>query len=460
LTALTATSPLAPPADRTGPSPVDDVAEVRPAARLRGSLRLPGDKSISHRALLLATLAAGTSRLSGVSDGEDVRTTARLVAGLGADVERRPADGGRVDYTVRSPGGDALVEPVDALDCGNSGTSLRLLAGVLAGQPLHAVLTGDASLRRRPLRRVVTPLRRMGATLDGRRDGDLAPLSIRGRHPLRAIEHRTEVPSAQVKSAVLLAGLRAAGATSVIESVATRDHTERMLRARGVEVETATTVDGASRITLQGGRAVLPLDETVPGDVSAAAFWLVAGAIHPDAELSIEGVGLNPTRTAAIDILARMGADLAVESSPSEGEPVGRVRVRSSVLRAVDLGPGDVAAAIDEIPVLCLAATQAAGTTTIHGAGELRVKESDRLAGIAAGLTALGARVLVEGDDIAISGPTPLRGARTDGLLDHRLAMTFAIGGLVADGPTTIAGASSVAISYPAFFDDLERVLA
>jgi 3-phosphoshikimate 1-carboxyvinyltransferase len=445
-----------------------DVVEVRPARRLRGTLRLPGDKSISHRALLLAALAEGTSRLSDVGDGEDVRTTAGLVAALGATVDRRSGIDGGVDYHVASPGIDGLTEPEDVLDCGNSGTSLRLLAGILAGRPFHAVLTGDASLRRRPLGRIVRPLRAMGAAIAARRGGTLAPLSIDGRSPLTAIDHATEVPSAQVKSAILLAGLRADGVTSVSEAVATRDHTERMLRARGLAVRTEV-IDGRTRISVAGGQRIGALDEVVPGDVSAAMFWLVAGAIHPDAELVLEGVGLNPTRTAAVDILRRMGADITVEASvhagaesPAErpGEPAGRLTVRSSTLRAVDLGPADVAAAIDEIPVLCLAATQASGTSRIRGAGELRVKESDRVAGIAAGLTALGARVEVDGDDLTIHGGARLGAARTDALLDHRLAMTFAVAGLVADGPTFVTAASSAAISYPSFFDDLERVLA
>ncbi|HET7027905.1 MAG TPA: 3-phosphoshikimate 1-carboxyvinyltransferase [Candidatus Limnocylindrales bacterium] len=454
----------------SGPlSDAADVVEVRPAPRLRGTLRLPGDKSISHRALLLAALAAGTSRLSGVGDGQDVRTTAGLVSALGATVNRRAAADGRVDYRVVSPGIDGLTEPEDILDCGNSGTSLRLLAGILAGRPFHAVLSGDASLRGRPLGRIVRPLRSMGAAIAARRGGTLAPISIDGRSPLTAIDHATEVPSAQVKSAVLLAGLRADGVTSVSEGVATRDHTERMLRARGVAVGTEA-IDDTVRVSVAGGQQILAFDEVVPGDVSAAMFWLVAGAIHPDAELVLEGVGLNPTRTAAVDILRRMGADVVVEptlhpgTDPAVdavmGEPAGRLSVRSSTLRAVDLGPVDVAAAIDEIPVLCLAATQASGTSTIRGAGELRVKESDRVAGIAAGLTALGARIEVDGDDLTIHGGGALRAARTDALLDHRLAMTFAVAGLIADGPTFVTAASSAAISYPAFFDDLERVLA
>jgi 3-phosphoshikimate 1-carboxyvinyltransferase len=330
---------------------------------------------------------------------------------------------------------------------------------------MRAVLDGDESLRRRPVARIIEPLRSMGAELHARRNDSLPPLTVVGRTPLRAIEFATSVPSAQVKSAVLLAGLRADGRTTVRESVATRDHTERMLRARGGAVERTAAPDGSVSVTVQGGVNVHALTERVPGDVSAAAFWLVAGAIHPDAELVLRDVGVNPTRRAVIDILRSMEAD--IEERPHNdrpddgvGEPIADLIVRSSTLRAVELGPADVAAAIDEIPVLCLAATAASGTTVIRGAGELRHKESDRITGIAAGLRALGARIDIDGDDLRIEGGAVLHGAETDSLDDHRLAMTFAIAGLVAGGTTSIERPGSAAISYPGFFDDLERVRA
>jgi 3-phosphoshikimate 1-carboxyvinyltransferase len=273
------------------------------------------------------------------------------------------------------------------------------------------------------------------------------------------------VPSAQVKSAILLAGLRANGRTTVREAVATRDHTERMLRARGVPVEREDAPDGRVAWTVQGGISVQTVDERVPGDVSAAAFWLVAGATHPDAELTLRDVGINPTRRAVIDLLRSMGAD--IEEHPRDpapddgvGEPVADLVVRSSALRAIELGPADVAAAIDEIPVLCLAASAASGTTVIRGAGELRHKESDRIAGVADGLGAMGARISIDGDDIRIDGGTALHGASTDSLDDHRLAMTFAVAGLLASGDTSVARPGSAAVSYPGFFDDLERVRA
>jgi 3-phosphoshikimate 1-carboxyvinyltransferase len=440
-----------------------DVVRIAAAPRLRGRLRMPGDKSISHRALLLAALARGESRIVGASGGADVASTAAAVQALGATVARTDLPDGTVEYVISSPGPDGLTEPGGVLDCGNSGTTLRLTSGVIASLPMYAVLDGDASLRRRPVARIIEPLRSMGAVLHARRSGSLPPLTVVGRSPLRAIEYGTPVPSAQVKSAILLAALRAEGVTRVSESVATRDHTERMLRARGVPVERIAHGAGAT-IEMAGGGTVAPHDERVPGDFSAAAFWLVAASIHRDAELHLAGVGVNPTRRALLELLESMGADIdatpAGQVRDGAGEPIADLVVRSAALRAIDVGPADTAAAIDEIPILCLAATQASGRTTIRGAGELRHKESDRLAGIAAGLTALGARVGLAGDEITIDGPTPLRGATTVALGDHRLAMTFAVAGLVAAGTTDVTGAASTSVSYPGFFDHIEGVQA
>jgi 3-phosphoshikimate 1-carboxyvinyltransferase len=439
---------------------VDEVA-VESARALRGRPALPGDKSISHRALLLALLAEGESIVAAASGGADVRSTAAILSVLGATVAAAEDGNGRITYRVVSPGIDGLVKPSSGLDCGNSGTSLRLVAGVLAGQPFTAVLDGDASLRGRPVARIIEPLRSMGATLSGRRQDTLPPVTVTGRRTLRPIDWTTAVPSAQVKSAILLAGLRADGTTRVHESVATRDHTERLMRARGVEVRTVAGPDGGCSIEIDGGQRVAAHDEAVPADPSAAAFWLVAGAIQPAAKLTMTGVGVNPTRRAAIDLLQAMGA--TIEERPADGagavgEPIADLTVRSSELRAIDVSPADSARAIDELPILCLAATQAVGRTTIRGAGELRVKESDRLAGIAEGLAALGADITIQGDDIAIVGRTALRGAAVDAHDDHRLAMTFAIAGLIASGRTTIHGARSAAISDPQFFAELERI--
>jgi 3-phosphoshikimate 1-carboxyvinyltransferase len=440
------------------------VASVAQATRLRGDIALPGDKSISHRALMLALLARGESRIRAASDGADVRSTAAVIRALGAAVTpSRPArgDGGRVDYVVSSPGAHALGQPGETLDCGNSGTTLRLFAGILAGLPLRATLDGDASLRGRPVARIIEPLRAMGAVLSGRRQDSLPPVTVVGHTPLQAVDWTTSVPSAQVKSAILLAGLRADGTTRVRESVATRDHTERMLRARGVTVRSIAEAGGGATIEIEGGADVQTMETRVPGDPSAAAFWLVAGAIHPDAELHISGVGVNPTRRGAIDLLRAMGAAIDETNERVEsGEPIADLAVRSSSMRGIDVAAADTARAIDEIPVLCLAATQASGTTRIRGAGELRVKESDRIAGIVGGLRALGADIDVDGDDLVITGPARLRGVVVESLGDHRLAMTFAIGGLIAQGSTTVLRAASAAISDPGFFGQIEEARA
>jgi 3-phosphoshikimate 1-carboxyvinyltransferase len=456
----------------------EDVAVVRAAGRLRGEVGLPGDKSISHRGLLLAALAAGESRIAGASDGADVRSTASVLRALGVAVDRVVGDegddghgvAGRVGYRVMSPGVEGLREPPGILDCGNSGTTLRLVAGILAGVPLTATLDGDDSLRARPVARIIEPLRAMGATLHGRRQDSLPPVTVVGRSRLQAIDWSTPVPSAQVKSAILLAGLRADGTTRVREAVATRDHTERMLRARGVVVRTIAGASGGVTIEIDGGRSVQAMDERVPADPSAAAFWLVAATIHPDADLRLPGVGLNPTRRAAIDILRAMGADIAEVATDEAGttgsaagtgetrEPIADLVVRSARLRGIEIRAAETARAIDEVPILCLAATQASGTTAIRGAGELRVKESNRIAGVVAGLRALGADITVDGDDLLITGPTSLRGATVSSYADHRLAMTFAIAGLVAAGDTRIEGARSAAISDPGFFGQVEAV--
>lgn len=446
-------------------APVADQVTVRPARRLRGEIRLPGDKSISHRALLLALLAAGESRITGAGDGRDVRATAGVAISLGASLTRLGGDARSVDYRVVSPGRAALEEPAGVLDCGNSGTTFRLVAGILAGRPGFAILDGDESLRRRPMARVAAPLVAMGATVAGRVGTTLAPFAISGSAALRAIEHATLVPSAQVKSCVLLAGLAATGTTAVREALPTRDHTERMLRARGVAVHTELLHDGGAIHRVAGPATVLPLDERVPGDVSAAAFWLVAASIHPDADLLLRNVGTNPTRRGIIDLLRRMGADIEerpVGTGPggASGEPIADLAVRSSALHGIDVDPAEVAEAIDEIPILCLAAAAASGRSRIRGIGELRHKESDRVAGIVAGLAALGARIRADGDEIEIEGGRALRGAVVASHDDHRLAMTFAVAGLIAPGTTQVGEPGSADVSYPGFFDELERVRA
>ncbi len=440
-------------------------ALVRPAPRLRGELRLPGDKSVSHRALLLALLAEGESRITGAGDGLDVRATALLVANLGATVQRSAAGPRAVDYRVVSPGRAGLREPPGVIDCQNSGTTFRLAAGILASLPRFAVLDGDDSLRCRPMGRLAVPLAAMGATIAGRAGATLPPFAITGRQPLAPISHEMVVPSAQVKSAILLAGLAAAGTTTVREAIATRDHTERMLRARGVMVRTERLPGGGAAHAVDGVAAVEPLDERIPGDISGAAFWLVVAAIHPDAELTLRDVGTNPTRRAIIDLLRRMGADIderpvGVAGGEDSGEPLADLVVRSSALRGIDVAPDEVAAAIDEIPVLCLAAAMADGRSVIRGVAELRHKESDRVAGITAGLERLGARIAARGDTIEIEGGRTLAGATVETHGDHRLAMTFAVAGLIARGETLVRDPGAADVSYPGFFAELERMRA
>ena len=430
---------------------------VRPVRQLTGECEVPGDKSISHRAALLGAIAEGPTEVQGYLEGEDCLRTLTAIQLMGVEVGKK----GPGHYRIAGVGLNGLAEPGDIVDCGNSGTTARLLIGFVAGQPFWTLLTGDESLRRRPMKRVAEPLALMGATIVGRADGGRLPLAVRGAARPRAIAYDTPVASAQVKSAILLAGLAADGTTRVREPVATRDHTERMLRARGVPVRTSAHDNGGAAVEVDGGVTPRAVDEHVPGDPSAAAFWLVAGAIQPAARLQIRHVGVNPTRRAVVDLLRTMGA--RIEETPTNaaddvGEPVADLTVRSSELEAIELGPAQTASAIDEIPILCLAATQARGRSVIRGAGELRHKESDRIAGIVAGLVAMGARIEAVGDDIVIDGPTALQGAVVDSLGDHRLAMTFAIAGLVAGGATTILGADSVAISYPTFFADLERI--
>ena len=440
---------------------------VTPAAHLRGELRLPGDKSISHRALIFAAIANGETLIVGAGDGHDVRSTAGMMRALGAACERLPSAPddapGTTRWQVRSPGRSALAARADGrLDCGNSGTSARLGAGLVAGVRGAHLLDGDDSLRRRPMTRVLEPLRAMGVAASGApgERGETAPLRIAGGS-LHGIEWHSDTPSAQVKSCVLIAGLAATGSTTYTERVATRDHSERMLAARGAKILREQEADGGWSIRVQGGAELRALPQVeVPGDPSSAAFWLVAASLHPDADLTIRGVSLNPTRRHVIEILRRMGASIEETSRPNDGsgEPIGDLRVRSADLRGVEISPRDVALAIDEMPILSLAATMARGETSIRGAGELRAKESDRIAGVADGLTRLGLTVRVDGDDLHFVGGERPIGGIPEVRGDHRLAMTFAIAALVGDGAVEIDDAAAAAVSYPTFFDDAARV--
>jgi len=407
------------------------LATIRQPAELRGSVEVPGDKSISHRALILNAVAAGPARIQNLATGEDVASTARCLRALGVKVS---------EEGVQGVGLHGLHAPHGPLDCGNSGTTMRLLAGLLAGQPFETTLTGDQSLSRRPMDRVTTPLAKMGAraTLD--------PLRV-GGGKLRGAEHVMDTPSAQVKSALLLAGLQADGVTRVVEPVRTRDHTERMLGAMAAPIR----VDG-SAVEVRRAARLDPLPLRVPGDLSSAAFWIVAAAFHPRALVELPGVGVNPTRAGILRLLpvAR------IKETKAGGEPTATLHARTMRgVRPWQWSDHLSAELIDELPVLAVAATQLGGRTVISGAGELRVKESDRIAAMAAGLAALGATIRELPDGWEIDGPVRLRGARVDSFGDHRVAMALAVAGLLAEGETEVEGADCVAVSYPRFWDDL-----
>jgi 3-phosphoshikimate 1-carboxyvinyltransferase len=427
-------------------------ATITPARRLSGRLRVPGDKSIAHRYALLAALAEGRSTLTDFAPGADCRSTLACLRGLGVDVVEGPAG----TITLLGRGFGELRSPVSSLDAGNSGTTMRLLAGVLAGHPFSSTLIGDASLSRRPMRRVIAPLERMGARIVAN-DGH-PPLAIHGAR-LHGISHRPETPSAQVKSAVLLAGLQAEGTTSVAEPAATRDHTERALTAFGGQV----AVDGLT-VSVMGGQRLQGRTLSVPGDFSSAAFWLVAAAALPGSRIVVEDVGVNPTRTALLDVLRRFGARVQVEITATEaGEPRGIVTVEGDRLGTLEIAPDEVPGLIDELPAIAALAAHG-GQVTVRGAGELRVKESDRIAALVAGFRALGIDADERADGFSVCGASTKAarpaGGTADARGDHRMAMAFAIAALAGDGPSIIDGADVVGISYPGFFEALERLAA
>ncbi len=422
---------------------------VEPAQQFHADLRVPGDKSIAHRALLFAAIADGESHIEGVPDGADVAATIACLRDLGVSLTQQGAV-----TRVKGGGLELLRSPGAALDCANSGTTMRLLAGLLAGSHVSATLIGDDSLQRRPMDRVAVPLRRMGAHITTQ-DG-CPPIRIEGRQ-LLGTEHRLDRPSAQVKSALLLAGLHALGPTAVIEPVATRDHTERLLAAMGAHLERH-----GSRAGVEPLRAPLhPLGLSIPGDFSSAAFLFAAAALRPGWSAVVHDIGLNPSRTAFLGILKTMGAEVDVEvDDPGALEPMGRVRVLGAELRAVVLKEELVSRAIDEIPVLLAVASQARGVTHVTGAGELRVKESDRLGAMADGLRRMGVNLKEGKDSISIEGPARLTGREVVAAGDHRVAMALAVAALAASGPTTIEGGSCVSVSYPGFFHVIRAATA
>jgi len=422
-----------------------------PMGPMKGAIRVPGDKSISHRALMFAGLAVGRSRISGLLEGEDVLATAAAMRQFGAHITRDD-DG---TWVVEGVGVGSLLEPKQALDMGNSGTSTRLLMGLVASHAITATFTGDASLSGRPMKRVIDPLSHMGASIEAS-SGGTVPLMLRGARPAVPITYRLPVASAQVKSAVLLAGLNTPGITRVIEPVPTRDHTERMLKGFGAKLEVSEE-NGETVIAVHGEADMKPMDVTVPGDPSSAAFFMVAASIVPGSDLTILNVGLNPTRAGLLAVLRQMGADIE-EISPREigGEPVADLRVRHAPLTGIAVDPAIAPAMIDEFPVLFVAAALASGTTRTSGLEELRVKESDRLAAMAAALTGVGAQVEEHEDGLTIhgTGGEPLRGstdAPVRSLLDHRIAMSMAIAGLASTGGVEIDDIAPIATSFPTF---------
>ncbi len=420
---------------------------VSPCPRLEGEVQVPGDKSISHRAVMLAALARGTSRVRGFLYGGDCEATLAAISALGLEVERPAPD----DVILHSPGPEGWQEPPDVVDCANSGTTMRLLTGLLSGPPLTSVLTGSAQLRRRPMKRVTQPLRQMGACILGRRDGQYAPLAIRGG-ALRGITYELPVASAQVKSALILAGLFADSPTTIREPGPARDHTERMLCGLGAPV----SVKGHTITVHPLTTPLPPFDWTVPGDMSSAAFLMVAALLVPRGEVIIRNVGVNPTRTGLLDVLRRMGGHIElVNAREVGGEPVADLVVRPSPLRAVSVQGGTVVRMIDEFPVFAVAATQAQGRTEVRDAQELRVKETDRIAAVVRELHKMGAHIQELPDGFVVEGPCSLYGARVSSHGDHRLAMALAVAGLIASGTTEITDAGCIVDSYPTFVETL-----
>lgn len=421
---------------------------VQPAAGVRGAIAVPGDKSISHRSIMFGSLARGTTIVRGFLRGEDTISTLKAFRAMGVNA----CDDGEV-IRIQGAGLHGLKEPVDVLDCGNSGTSMRLLTGMLAGQNFFSVLSGDQYLRNRPMGRVIEPLAGMGATIFGRAGGTRAPLAIQGR-TLKGISFSSPVASAQVKSALLLAGLYADGETRVTEPSLSRDHSERMLRYFGADIE---PLSNGARI--RGGRILEGREVHVPGDISSAAFFIVAALLVPDSELLITGVGMNPTRTGIIDILLRMGASIEqLNFSETSGEPVADLLVRSSSLHGIEIGGELVPRAIDEFPVICVAASCAEGKTVLRDARELRVKETDRIAAMAANLSKAGVSVVETEDGMEITGGGRLLGCTADSFGDHRIAMSMIMAGLVAKGETTVTDVGCISTSFPSFIELLERV--
>ncbi|MCH7624442.1 MAG: 3-phosphoshikimate 1-carboxyvinyltransferase [Chloroflexi bacterium] len=428
---------------------------VRSPRAVEAVITPPGDKSISHRAALLNSIADGNAHVSNFCVGDDRASMLRCLRGLGAKIRKHAGcdiSGSDECFEIRGVGLDGLSEPGTALNAGNSGTTMRLVTGLLAAQPFFSVITGDRSLRNRPMKRIATPLTSMGAMISGRRDGSLAPLAVNGGN-LRGIDYEMPVASAQLKSSILIAGLYAKGRTTVRQPALSRDHTERMMGAMGADVVT----EGLD-VTVRPSR-LKSINVNVPCDISGASFWMVAGCCHPNARVRVKSVGINPSRAGVLEVLQSMGAKVRLENVvEAGGEPSADIVAESSDLVGIELSGDIIPRIIDEIPVLALAACFARGTTVIRDAGELRVKESDRISATVDGLRRLGANIEETDDGMIIKGGARLRGAACDGFGDHRIAMTMGIAGLVADGETTVVGAEAASVSYPEFWDTLRGI--
>ncbi len=428
--------------------------KVRKLRHIPAEISVPGDKSISHRSAMFAGLAKGRTVIKGFLPSEDCLCTVHAMEALGAEVEWLEEIEGIGPVTLAITGhGMKLKAPSQPIDCGNSGTTTRLLAGILAGQPFTTTLFGDASLSKRPMKRVADPLSLMGAKVEGQGEKICAPLTITGGQ-LQPITYRLPMASAQVKSAVLLAGMFAPGKTSVVEPVPTRNHTERLMSHFGIK-----WLRDGDTVSVYGGQTPEPVDITVPGDISSAAFWMVAVAAVPGAQITLKNVGLNPTRTGIIDVLLRMGATISSSETDERGEPRGNIVVKGGELNCTVIGGSIIPNVIDELPILAVAAALAHGTTRICDAAELRVKETDRIAAVAENLRRMGVQVEEFEDGMEIHGGTKLQGATIETFHDHRIAMAFAIAGLHAEGTTTIEGTECIATSYPGFERDLELFL-
>ncbi|MFJ8256282.1 3-phosphoshikimate 1-carboxyvinyltransferase [Peribacillus asahii] len=415
---------------------------------LRGEIAVPGDKSVSHRSIMFGALANGETIVTNFLPGADCLSTIACFQKMGITIEQTGKQ-----VRVIGKGFKGLTEPSKVLDVGNSGTTIRLMMGILAGQNFSATLAGDYSIAKRTMKRVVEPLREMGAAIDGRNNGEFTPLHIRGGS-LKPIRYKLPVASAQVKSAILLAGLQAEGETVVIEPEETRDHTERMIRQFGGQV-----VKEGQEIKVQGNQVLTGTEIYVPGDISSAAFFMVAAAITPNSEVVLKNVGLNPTRVGIIEVMQKMGADITVEELPSKGEPIGTITVRSSKLKGTTVSGELIPRLIDEIPIIALLATQAEGTTVIQDAAELKVKETNRIDTVAHELSILGADVKPTDDGLIIQGGTPLHGGEVTSHGDHRIGMMLAVAGLIAKGKIELHDPAAINVSYPEFFEHLGQLI-